>query len=129
MNINEIVSGMGLELSAEQMEVLSQAVAECYVTREDHRAAMENQRFEAMVDSCLTAAGARNSKAVRAMLDMEGLRASPDRENVEKALEELKASDGYLFTGLPYLNLRTGSASLQTRPDRMDAFRRAAMMG
>lgn len=127
MNINEIVSGMGLELSQDQLDTLCMAVEEGYVTREEHRQALESQRFEAMLDAGITAAGARSAKAVRAMLDMESLRANPDRETVDRALAALKESDGYLFTGLPSLVLRTGSENPHPRTDAMDAFRRAAM--
>ena len=50
----------------------------------------------------LTKHGARSEKAVRAMLDLDALKISKNRrEDIDKAMAELKKSDAYLFGAEP----------------------------
>ena len=54
--------------------------------------------FDGAVKDVLTKHNARNEKAVRAMLDLDALRKSNNRnDDIEKAVSALKASDSYLF--------------------------------
>ena len=56
-----------------------------------------------------TAAGGRNEKAVMAMLDMDTLKESKNQsEDIKKALEDVKKSDGYLFGAKEPINNPVG---------------------
>ena len=67
--------------------------------KDDEYAAKEAARlFNESLDKAITAAGGRNPKAIRGMLDIETLQKSKDQtEDIKKALETVKESDAYLF--------------------------------
>ena len=72
-------------------------------------------QFDALLDSAITAARGRSTKAVKALLDMDALKASKDQKaDVSAALEALKKESGYLFeteTPPPYA-AGTGTSSV-----------------
>lgn len=75
--------------------------------KDDEYAAKEAERtFNDALDKAITAAGGRNPKAIRGMLDLETLKGSNDQtEDIKKALEAVKESDSYLFgSDEPFLN-------------------------
>lgn len=75
--------------------------------KDDEYAAKEAERaFNDSLDKAITAAGGRNPKAIRGLLDLETLRGSKDQtEDIKKALEAVKESDAYLFrSDEPFLN-------------------------
>lgn len=75
--------------------------------KDDEYAAKEAERaFNDSLDKAITAAGGRNPKAIRGMLDLETLKGSKDQtEDIKKALEAVKESDSYLFgSDEPFLN-------------------------
>ena len=54
--------------------------------------------FSAVLDGAINGSKAKNGKAVKALLDLDKLKASKNQtEDIKSALEELKKSDGYLF--------------------------------
>lgn len=54
--------------------------------------------FDHQLDNAITAAKGRNTKAIRALLDVDGLRASENQEDaIKSALEALQTESGYLF--------------------------------
>ena len=60
----------------------------------DHQAAL----FQRDLHAAIYGAGGRNAKAITALLDVESLQASENPQTaMEKALQELKAQEGYLF--------------------------------
>lgn len=75
--------------------------------KDNEYAAKEAERtFNDSLDKAITAAGGRNPKAIRGMLDIETLKGSKDQtEDIKKALEAVKESDSYLFeSDEPFLN-------------------------
>ncbi|MBS5399443.1 MAG: phage scaffolding protein [Lachnospiraceae bacterium] len=75
--------------------------------KDDEYAAREAERaFNDSLDKAITAAGGRNPKAIRGLLDLKTLRGSKDQtEDIKKALEAVKESDSYLFgSDEPFLN-------------------------
>ena len=94
----------------------------------EHQAKLAELEFDGALKDAITAARGRNVKAVRAMLDVDTLRASKNREaDIKAALEGLKKDSGYLFesdeTPPPYA-AGTGTGG---RPDAsLDALRAAA---
>ncbi|HJC16051.1 MAG TPA: phage scaffolding protein [Candidatus Fusicatenibacter intestinigallinarum] len=75
--------------------------------KDDEYAAKEADRlFNETLDKAISAAGGRNAKAIRGLLDLETLKGSKDQtEDINKALEAVKKSDAYLFgVDEPFLN-------------------------
>ena len=64
-----------------------------------HKAELAQLKLDNAIDNALTAAGAKNLKAVRALLDMEKLQLGDDGKLTgwPEQLEALQKSDGYLF--------------------------------
>ena len=64
----------------------------------DHITKLADLAFEGLLNGAVTAAKGKNAKAIRALLDVETLKASKNQEtDVKTALEELKKESGYLF--------------------------------
>ena len=64
---------------------------------------IDEMEFNAMLDGKIAQAKGRNAKAIRALLDMEALRDSKNREgDADKAIAAVLQENGYLFeTGQP----------------------------
>ena len=87
-------------------DALKQSLAELQAKYDaDTKAAAEQLaqiEFDSDVKDAATRHGARNEKAVRAMLDLDTLKGSKNRrEDIDKAMTELKKSDAYLFGAEP----------------------------
>lgn len=68
----------------------------------EHQRALGEREFDHALDSAITAARGRNGTAIRALLDMDSLRASEDPEQaIRQALENLQGECGYLFETTP----------------------------
>nr|DAX72630.1 MAG TPA: minor structural protein [Caudoviricetes sp.] len=67
--------------------------------KDDEYAAKEADRmFMESIKEAVKTAGGRNEKAVIAMLDIDALKESKNQsDDINKALEDVKKSDGYLF--------------------------------
>ena len=64
----------------------------------EYKAKIADMEFSAVLDSAISASGAKNSKAVKALLDVDKLRASTNRDaDIKSALETCKADNDYLF--------------------------------
>ncbi len=83
----------------EMKKQIADLQAENKTKDEAHAAEMAKLKLDNAVDTALTAAGAKNIKAVRALLDSSGLKLGEDGkpEGLTAQLEALKKSDGYLF--------------------------------
>lgn len=94
----------------------------------EHQAKLADLEFDGALKDAITAARGRSVKAVRALLDVDALRASKNQEaDIRAALETLKKDSGYLFeseeTPPPYA-AGTGTGG---KPDTgLDAIRAAA---
>ena len=96
----------------------------------DLRAADE-RAFEAMVDSALREQGARSAKAARSLLDLDAIRAQPDREAAARAAVDALAhaqDTAFLFAAQPTGERRDVGGRVQgaPSPDEMLAVRAAA---
>lgn len=64
----------------------------------EYNAKIADMEFNDVLSEAIKAAGGRNVKAIRAMLDIDALKASKNRsDDINAALETTKKSDGYLF--------------------------------
>ena len=68
-----------------------------------HQAELANIAFEQALDGAITAARGKSAKAIKALLDVDALKASKNQEaDIKTALEGLQKESGYLFdTGNP----------------------------
>lgn len=94
----------------------------------EHKAQLDGLAFDGMLKDAITAAKGRNDKAIRALLDVDGLKASRNQEaDIKAALEGLKKDSGYLFeseeTPPPYA---AGTGAGGRAPTGLDAIRAAA---
>lgn len=95
-----------------------------------HQTELANMAFDRALEGAITAAKGKNAKAIKALLDVDTLKASKNQEaDIKTALEGLKKDSGYLFddgqTPPPYTS-GTGTGAYQA-PAGSDATLRAAM--
>lgn len=64
-----------------------------------HKAELAQLKLDNAIDGALTAAGAKNNKAARALLDLSGVKLGEDGKlaGFDEQLTALRQSDGYLF--------------------------------
>lgn len=72
----------------------------------DYQNKLYDMEFGSTLDGAISSAGARNAKAVKALLDVDALKTSKNRDgDIKSALETLKKENDYLFaSGEPVLN-------------------------
>lgn len=64
----------------------------------EHQAKLADLAFDGVLKDAITAARGRSGKAIRALLDVDALKASKDQSaDIKAALEGLKKDSGYLF--------------------------------
>ena len=64
----------------------------------DHKQEMEDLAFDSLLKEAIQTAKGRNDKAIRALLEVDTLKASKNQtEDIKTALESLKKDNGYLF--------------------------------
>lgn len=92
-------AAVGNEELQNQIAALQQQNAE--QTRA-HKAEMQQLKLDNAIDGALAAAGARNGKAVRALLDLSGVKLGEDGKlaGFDEQLAALRQSDGYLFAAV-----------------------------
>lgn len=110
-----------------QVAKLTQDMADKEKAHQEQLAGLE---FDGALKDAITAAKGRSVKAVRAMLDVDALRASKNRDaDIKAALEDLKKDSGYLFdteeTPPPYA-FGTGTSNGVGTPSSLDAIWNAA---
>lgn len=95
-----------------------------------HKAQLADLAFDGVLKDAITAARGRNEKAIRALLNVDALKASKDQTaDIRAALEALKKDSGYLFetgeTPPPYA-AGTGTSPAGGGMTGLDAIRAAA---
>lgn len=105
--------GKGIEAAKGWEEKYKKAVA-------DHEKAVADMTFSFRMQEAVTARRGKNTKAIMALLDVDALKESENpQSDLEKALDALQASDGYLFetdaTPPPYAR-GTGAKSAEGKP-------------
>lgn len=94
------------------------------------KAKIADLEFESTLKEAVSSAKGRNAKAIRALLDVEALKASKNQsEDIRKALEEMKRTNDYLFekeqTPPPYA-MGTGTHGMSGYDPETAAIRAAA---
>lgn len=87
------------DIKPEEMQATIEQLRNDLKAKDDEYAAKEADRlFNDTLDKAIVAAGGRNAKAIRGLLDIEALKGSNDQtEDIKKALDAAKESDAYLF--------------------------------
>lgn len=66
----------------------------------EYQAKIADMEFNSVLDSAIGGAKAKNAKAVKALLDIETLKASKNQsEEIRSAIEKVKSENDYLFDG------------------------------
>lgn len=64
----------------------------------EYNAKIADMEFNSVLDNAITSSKAKNSKAVKALLDLETLKSSKNQpEDIKTALEKIKSENDYLF--------------------------------
>lgn len=64
----------------------------------DYQAKISDMEFNSVLDNAISASKAKNSKALKALLDVDALKASKNQtEDIKSAIDAVKAENGYLF--------------------------------
>lgn len=85
-------------------------------------------QFDGLLDRTITGARGRNTKAIKALLDLDTLRASKNQEtDVKAALETLKKDSGYLFEDAEIPPAYAGGTGTQKPGSGSDSALRKAM--
>lgn len=99
--------GVEPEKLNKQIEDLNKALKAKDKEFEEKIAGME---FDRTIEAAVTKAGGKNAKAIKALLNMEELKGSKEQTaDIEKALDALKESDGYLFKSEEPIKNPTGA--------------------
>lgn len=87
------------DVKPDEMQATIEQLQKDLKAKEDEYAEKEADRlFNDTLDKAITAAGGRNAKAIRGLLDIETLKVSKDQSaDIKKALDAAKESDAYLF--------------------------------
>ena len=64
----------------------------------DYQAKISDMEFNSVLDNAISASKAKSSKALKALLDVDALKASKNQtEDIKSAIDAVKAENGYLF--------------------------------
>lgn len=82
------------ELTAE-IEKLQQTIKD---KETEHAAKIADMQFDSSLDKAIAESGAKNAKAVKALLDVESLKNSKNqKDDIKSALEAVKKDNDYMF--------------------------------
>lgn len=86
-----------------------------------------DMEFNAVLDGAIASSGAKNSKAIKALLDLEALKSSKNQaEDIKKALEDVKTENDYMFTSdEPIKNPVRGTGNSTITGENTDLMRAA----
>lgn len=77
---------------------ISKLTADLAAKDSDFQAKIADMEFNALLDGQISSAKAKNVKAVKALLDVDALKKSQNRDaDIKSALESIKTDNGYLF--------------------------------
>ena len=101
-----------LQKAAEGNEELQKQIADLQKQNAEqekvHQAELAQVKLNNAIDNALAAAGAKNNKAVRALLDLSGVKLEEDGKlaGFAEQLEALQKSDAYLFAEAQHSTFR-----------------------
>ena len=64
----------------------------------EYQIKIADMEFNSVLDTAVSKSGAKNAKAVKALLDLENLKTSKNQaDDIKKALEQVRSENGYMF--------------------------------
>lgn len=86
------VDAEGLQAKIDELQTENET------TKQEYQAKLEKQAFDFSLEKALTGAKVRNSKAVKALLDLDSIKLDGEKLlGLDDQLSTIKESDGYLF--------------------------------
>lgn len=77
---------------------VAQLTADLETKDTEYQKKIADMEFNSVLDSALSASGARNAKAVKALLELDSLKSSKNQaEDIKKAIEDVKSENDFLF--------------------------------
>lgn len=77
---------------------VTQLTADLAAKDTEYQAKIADMEFNSVLDSAISASGARNAKAVKALLEIDALKSSKNQaEDIKKAIETVKTDNDFLF--------------------------------
>lgn len=97
----------------------------------EYKNKIADMEFTSVLDSALSKSGAKNSKAVKALLDLDNLKKSKNQaEDIEEAIKNVKSDNDYMFkSDEPIKNPVKNTGNTNIKPDSMSAIRSAMGLG
>lgn len=81
-------------------------------SKAEFEARIADMQFGSVLESAITEAGGRNAKAIKALLDVDALKASKDQTtDIKLAIESCQKDNGYLFGANEPINKPVGPTS------------------
>lgn len=78
-----------------------------------------DMEFDTALEAAIAASGAKNAKAVRALLDLDTLKASKNRDgDIKAAIESVKGENDYMFKSNEPINNPTGPVNTAPAPGK-----------
>ena len=115
-----------IETYSAEIQKLNQQIADQKAQYERETAERE---FSTSLSDAITKSGGKNAKAIAALMDLKTLRESKNqREDIDKAIEEVKKDNDYLFTSKEPINnpvAKTGGKKSEDSAAKREAARKA----
>lgn len=93
---------------------------------DEYTAKIADLSFNSLLDNLITASGAKNAKATKALLDLDNLRSSKNqKEDITAAIQAIKADNDYLFTSAEPIKNAVTATNTNTDKDPMAAIKAA----
>lgn len=87
---------------------------------------LADMEFNNVLESAITSSGAKNAKAVKALLDLDTLKTSKNQaDDIKKALETVKAENDFMFTSEEPIKNPVGDTGNPPAVDNLSAVRAA----
>ena len=88
----------GIDIKEMQGKIAT-LTADLETKQNEYNAKIADMEFNNILDNALSKIGAKNSKAVKALLDIDTLKTSKNQaDDINKALEQVKTDNDYMFT-------------------------------
>lgn len=80
---------------------ISQLTADLEQKDSDYQEKIAEMEFNSLLDAAISSSGAKNSKAVKALIDIEALKSSKNQsDDIKKAIDTVKSENDYMFGSL-----------------------------
>lgn len=108
---------------------IAQLTADMATKETEYQAKIADMEFNSVLDTAITKSGARNAKALKALLDIDVLKASKNQtDDINAAIEKVKAENDYLFESanpVPHIVAKGGGNAPGTKMSLAQAMKYA----